>query len=69
MAEKLIVPQDQDVLMTTVEDEGVAEPRTNPMALESNEQLRDDFKFRFVTLASSRKMHHAERETIVRMPL
>lgn len=34
--------------MTTAEDEGAAESRAEPMALESNKQLRDGLEFRFV---------------------
>ncbi|PON28999.1 hypothetical protein TGAM01_v202107 [Trichoderma gamsii] len=38
-------PEDQDVLMTTAEDEGAAESKAESMALKSNEQLRDSLDF------------------------
>ncbi|KAM0254615.1 hypothetical protein ACHAQJ_006582 [Trichoderma viride] len=45
MTAKLVLPQDEDVPMITTKDEGVAESRAKPIALKSNEQLRDDLKF------------------------
>lgn len=69
MTAKLTPQLDQDVSMTTARDESVAEAGESPMDLESNEQLKDDPESRFVTLTSSRKMHNAEGEPIVRMPL
>lgn len=48
MTAKHLLPQDLDVLMTTAEDDGAAEPRANPMALKSNEQFKDDIELRFV---------------------
>ncbi|KAM0446062.1 hypothetical protein ACHAO4_009507 [Trichoderma viride] len=44
MTGKPSLPLDQDVPMTTPEDEGAAESRPNLMALKSSEKLRDDLE-------------------------
>ncbi|KAL7948668.1 P-loop containing nucleoside triphosphate hydrolase protein [Trichoderma barbatum] len=45
MTAKLLLQQDQDVPMTTAENEGVAESSAKPMDLKPNEQLREGLEF------------------------